>query len=306
MVFYIGKRILGMVPTLIIVVVLVFFFMRLIPGDPARMLAGKQATLEDVNNMRATLGLDKSVPVQFREYILQILHGDLGMSLRTKRPVSYEISLRYGNTLILAVTSLVWSTIVGILIGIWSARHQNKWQDYVGMTVSVSGISLPTFWVGFILISIFAVKLRILPSTGAGSLKSLVLPSFTMGLGIAAVVGRFTRSSLLETLQEDYIRTARAKGSTEGRVLFRHALRNSMISVITIIGMEFGSMMGGAVITETVFAYPGIGALMVQAVTDRDYPMVQSLVLIFSLVFMLVNLLIDVLYSILNPSIRLE
>ncbi len=299
------RRVLGTIPTLIIVITFVFFFVRMIPGDPARLVAGEQATKQDVDAVRVQLGLDKPIAVQYIRYIGGLLQGDLGNSLRTKRPVSVEIGARYGNTLALTAVSLIWSTLAGVFFGVWSGKNRGKWQDYMGMTVAVSGISLPAFWIGFLLIMIFAVKLRWFPTTGAGSLKNLVLPSVTLGISIAAVIARFTRSSVIEVLKEDYIRTARAKGLKEKAVTWRHAFRNSMISVVTVVGLQFGYLLGGSVVTEAVFAYPGLGSLLIESVNYRDYPAIQSLILIFSLQFIIINLVVDILYAILNPEIKL-
>ncbi len=303
---YTIKRIVGVIPTLIIVVTFVFFFVRMIPGDPARLVAGEQATLDAVEAVRVQLGLDKPIPVQYLKYVGGLLKGDLGMSLRTKRPVLEEIAVRYGNTMSLTIASLVWSTIVGVFLGVWSGKNRGKWQDFTGMTVAVSGISLPNFWIGFLLIMLFSVKLRWLPTTGAGSWKNLVLPAITLGTSIAAIIARFTRSSIVEVLKEDYIRTARAKGLKEKTVTWGHAFRNSMISVVTVVGLQFGFLLGGSVVTEAVFAYPGLGQLLVESVNYRDYPAIQSLILIFSLQFIIINLIVDILYAVLNPEIKMS
>ena len=302
---YIVKRIIGVIPTLILVVTFVFFFVRMIPGDPARLVAGPQATQEDVEIVREELGLNESIPKQYVNYVSGLFHGDLGTSLRTKRPVTVEVASRYGNTVRLTLLSLAWRSVAGILLGVWSGRHRSKWQDYTGMTLAVSGISLPSFWIGFILIIIFSVNLKIFPTTGADGLSSLVLPAFTLGTSVAAVVARFTRSSLIEVMKEDYIRTARAKGLREKAVIWKHAFRNSMISVVTVIGLQFGYLLGGSVVTESVFAFPGLGSLLIESVNYRDYPAIQSLILIFSLHFLIINLLVDVLYALLNPEIQL-
>lgn len=303
---YILKRVLGMIPTLFIVVTLVFFFVRMIPGDPARLVAGEQATAEDVEVVRKQLGLDQPIGMQYLKYINGLLKGDLGTSLRTKRPVKVDIGERYLNTLRLTGLSILWSTIIGVLMGVWSGTHRNKWQDYTGMTLSVSGISLPSFWVGFLLIMLFSVKLHWLPTTGADGVKSLILPSLTLGLSIAAVISRFTRSSIVEALEEDYIRTARAKGIKEKAVVWKHAFRNSLISVVTVVGLQFGFLLGGSVVTETVFAFPGIGSLLVDSVNFRDYPEIQSLILVFSLQFIVINLIVDILYAALNPEVKFK
>ena len=303
---YTVKRVVGMIPTLIIVVTFVFFFVRLIPGDPARLVAGEQATLQDVEAVRERLGLNQPVYIQYFKYVAGLLQGDLGTSLRTSRPVLTEVSARYWNTMALTAASLVWSTIAGVLLGVWSGKIRGKWQDFTGMTVAVSGISLPNFWIGFLLIMLFSVKLRWFPTTGAGTWKNLVLPAITLGTSIAAIIARFTRSSIVEVLKEDYIRTARAKGLREKTVIWGHAFRNSMISVVTVVGLQFGFLLGGSVVTEAVFAYPGLGSLLIESVNYRDYPAIQSLILIFSLQFIVINLIVDILYAALNPEIKLS
>lgn len=303
---YIARRILGVIPTLFLVTLFVFLFVRLIPGDPARLVAGEEASAETIEVIREQLGLNKPVITQYINYVGGLLQGDLGTSLKTKRPVGYEIGLRYGNTIRLALVSLVWSCVAGVLLGVWSAKKRSHWQDYTGMTFAVSGISLPSFWIGFIVIIIFSVKLKILPTTGAGSWKSLILPAFTLGTSIAAILARFTRSSLIEVMKEDYIRTARAKGLKEKAVVWKHAFRNSMISVVTVAGLQFGHLLGGSVVTEAVFAYPGLGSLLLDSINYRDYPTIQSLILIFSLHFILINLIVDIQYAVLNPEIQLS
>ena len=303
---YTIKRVVGVLPTLIIVVTFVFFFVRMIPGDPARLVAGEQATLDAVEAVRVQLGLDQPIHIQYLKYVGGLLQGDLGMSLRTKRPVLTEVAARYGNTMALTFASLVWSTVVGVILGVWSGKNRGKWQDFTGMTLAVSGISLPNFWIGFLLIMAFSVKLRWFPTTGVGSWKNLVLPAVALGTSIAAIIARFTRSSIVEVLKEDYIRTARAKGLREKTVTWGHAFRNSMISVVTVVGLQFGFLLGGSVVTEAVFAYPGLGQLLVESVNYRDYPAIQSLILIFSLQFIIINLIVDILYAVLNPEIKLS
>ena len=303
---YTINRVLGMIPTLIIVVTFVFFFVRLIPGDPARLVAGEQATLQDVEAVRERLGLNQPVYIQYIKYILGLLQGDLGTSLRTSRPVLTEVASRYWNTMALTIASLIWSTIVGVILGVWSGKNRGKWQDFTGMTLAVSGISLPNFWIGFLLIMLCSVKLRWFPTTGAGSWRNLVLPAITLGTSIAAIIARFTRSSIVEVMKEDYIRTARAKGLKEKTVIWAHAFRNSMISVVTVVGLQFGFLLGGSVVTEAVFAYPGLGQLLIESVNYRDYPAIQSLILIFSLQFIVINLIVDILYAALNPEIKLS
>lgn len=303
---YIIKRIIGVIPTLIIVTTFVFFFVRLIPGDPARLVAGPQATLEDVEVVREELGLNKPIVTQYVDYVTGLFHGDLGMSLRTKRPVATEVSLRYMNTVKLTLGSLAWSVVVGVLLGVWSGKHRSKWQDYTGMTMAISGISMPSFWIGFLLIMVFSVNLKWLPTTGADSWKSFILPSIALGTSIAAIIARFTRSSIIEVMKEDYIRTARAKGLRERTAIWKHAFRNAMISVVTVVGLQFGFLLGDSVVTESVFAFPGLGSLLVESVNYRDYNAIQSLILIFSLHFVVINLVVDILYALLNPEIKLN
>lgn len=303
---YIFKRILEVIPTLLLITFFVFMFVRMIPGDPARLVAGQDATSETIDMIREQLGLNKPLLTQYFDYMKGLLQGDLGTSLKTNRAVSYEIGLRYGNTIKLALASLVWSCIVGVFIGTWSGKNRSKWQDYTGMTFAISGISMPSFWLGFIVIMIFSVKLKWFPTTGAGTWKHIVLPAFTLGTSIAAIIARFTRSSILDVMKQDYIRTARAKGIKEKAVVWRHAFRNSMISVITVAGLQFGHLLGGSVVTESVFAYPGIGSYLLDSINYRDYPAIQSLILIFSLHFILINLIVDLLYAVLNPEIQLS
>lgn len=300
------KRILGMIPTVILVTIFVFLFVRMIPGDPARLVAGEDASPETVEMVREQMGLDQPIVKQYFDYIVELLHGDLGTSLKTKRPVIEEVSLRYGKTVKLAVLSLAWSVFVGILLGVWSGKNRGKWQDYLGMTIAVSGISLPAFGIGFIVIIIFAVKLHWLPAVGAASLKNYILPAFTLGTSIAAIMARFTRSSLIEVMKEDYIRTARAKGLKERTVVWKHAFRNSMISVVTVAGLQFGSLLGGSVVVESVFAFPGLGSLLLDSINYRDYNTIQALILIFALHFIVINLIVDILYALINPEIQLS
>lgn len=302
---YFIKRIFSIIPTIILVSIFVFLFVRFIPGDPARMLAGADATIEDVQMAKEALGLDKPAVVQYFDYMWGLLHGDMGMSLKTRNPVSYEIGLRYWYTVRLTLVSILWSVIAGLTMGIISATNRGKWKDYAGMTLAVSGISVPAFWLGLMLIQLFAVKWRLLPSTGGDELKSLILPAFTLGVGVAAVIARFTRSSVIEVLKEDYVRTARAKGLKENLIVWKHVFRNSMISVITVVGLQFGFLLGGSVVVESIFGYPGLGTLLIDSVSFRDYPMIQSLILIFSLNFIIINLIVDLLYAVVNPEIEL-
>ena len=303
---YICKRVVGVIPTLIIVVTFVFFFVRLIPGDPARQVAGPQATKEDVELVREQLGLNKPLPQQYISYVTGLVKGDLGTSLRTKRPVLTEVQGRYMNTVQLTLLSLTWSVIAGVLIGVWSGRNRSKWQDYTGMTVAVSGISMPSFWIGFMLIMVFAVKYRLLPTTGAGSFKNLILPSITLGVSIAAIIARFTRSSVIEVLKEDYVRTARAKGIGRRSVIYKHALRNALVPIVTVIGMQIPVLFGGAVIVEQLFSWPGLGLMSMSAILNRDYPVIMGVCLLSAVVVLLANLVTDIVYAVVNPAIQYD
>ena len=301
---YFLKRLLGLTPTLLIVAVLVFLFVHMLPGDPARLAAGQDADQATVELVRQELGLDRPLPEQFVTYFKHVAQGDLGTSLRTRRPVSTEIAERFLPTLLLTLTSMIWAVIFGMAIGITSAVFRNEWPDRLGMTIAVSGISFPAFALGMLLMQIFSVELGWFPTVGADTWKHYVLPSITLGAAVAAVMARFTRASFVEVIQEDFVRTARAKGLKERTVIFKHCLRNALIPVVTMMGLQFGFLLGGSIVVEAVFNWPGLGRLLVDAVTMRDYPVIQALVLLFSLEFILINLVVDVLYGYINPTIR--
>jgi len=256
--------------------------------------------------VRADLGLDRPLPAQFANFFVKIAHGDFGTSTRSKRPVSTEIGERFMPTLLLTLVSMVWATAFGMAIGIASAVWRNRWPDRIGMTIAVSGISFPAFALGMLLMEIFSVKLGWLPVVPDGTWKSYVLPSLTLGAAVAAVMARFTRASFVEVLNEDFVRTARAKGVHEPMVVLKHCLRNAMIPVVTMMGLQFGFLLGGSIVVEAVFNWPGLGRLLVDAVTMRDYPVIQAIVLLFSLEFILINLTVDVLYAVINPTIRFK
>jgi glutathione transport system permease protein len=301
---YVLKRLLGLLPTLLIVAVLVFLFVHMLPGDPARLAAGPDASPETVALVRADLGLDKPMPQQFLNFFTNMLQGDFGRSLRSKRPVSTEIAERFMPTLLLTLTSMAWAVVFGMAIGITSAVYRNQWPDRLGMTLAVSGISFPAFALGMLLMQIFSVQLGWLPTVGADSWRHYILPSITLGAAVAAVMARFTRASFVEVIQEDFVRTARAKGVSEKWVVLKHCLRNALIPVVTMMGLQFGFLLGGSIVVEAVFNWPGVGRLLVDSVTMRDYPVIQVLVLLFSLEFILINLVVDVLYGFINPTIR--
>ncbi len=303
---YFIKRLIGIIPILFFVSIFIFMFVHLIPGDPARLVAGKDASLQDVKAVQRELGLDKPLYSQYVNFVTNIVQGDLGISLKTKRSVFDEIAQRFMPTFWLTFWSMVWAVIFGLLVGVISATKRNKWQDYLGMFGAVSGISLPSFWLGLMLIQLFSVHLGWLPTGGNDSWKSYILPSLTLGAGVAAVIARFSRSSLMDVLKEDYIRTGRAKGLKENTVVWGHALKNSMIPVITMTGLQFGFLLGGSIVIETVFSWPGLGRLLIDSVSFRDYPVIQAEMLLFGLEFILINLFVDLLYGFLNPQIRYE
>src|SRR6266702_647798 len=301
---FLVKRLFGLLPTLFIDAVLVFLFVHLLPGDPARLAAGPDADEATVALVRADLGLDKPMPQQFANFFVKIAHGDFGMSTRSKRPVSQEIGERFMPTLWLTLASMVWAVVLGMAIGVVSAVWRNRWPDRLGMTLAVSGISFPAFALGMVLMQIFSVQLHWLPTVGADSWRHYILPSLTLGAAVAAIMARFTRWSFVDILHEDYVRTARAKGLPETVVIVKHGLRNALIPVVTMMGLQFGFLLGGSIVVEVVFNWPGMGRLLVDAVDMRDYPVIQGLVLLFSLEFVLINLIVDVLYAVINPTIR--
>ena len=301
---YFVMRLLGLVPTLFLVTVCVFFFVHLLPGDPAQLAAGPEADEETVQMVRERLGLDRPLPEQFVLFVKKTVTGDFGISIRSQRPVIDEVADRFGPTLLLTVAAMVWAVAFGLLIGVVSAVKRGRWPDRLGMAFAVSGISMPPFALGILLMEVFSVWLGWFPTVGAESWRHYVLPSITLGAGVAAVMARFTRSALIEVLSEDYVRTARAKGLPARQVLSRHALRNALIPVVTMMGLQFGFLLGGSIVVEKVFNWPGMGRLLVDAVEMRDYPVMQTCVLLFSMEFLLINLAVDLLYGWLNPSIR--
>ncbi|EDB1679156.1 glutathione ABC transporter permease GsiC [Salmonella enterica subsp. enterica serovar Agona] len=301
---YVLKRLLGLIPTLLIVAVLVFLFVHLLPGDPARLIAGPEADAQVIALVRQQLGLDQPLHVQFWRYITHVLQGDFGTSMVSRRPVSEEIASRFLPTLWLTITSMIWAVLFGMAIGIAAAVWRNRWPDRLGMTLAVTGISFPAFALGMLLMQIFSVDLGWLPTVGADSWQHYILPSLTIGAAVASVMARFTRSSFVDVLSEDYMRTARAKGVSETWVVLKHGLRNAMIPVVTMMGLQFGFLLGGSIVVEKVFNWPGLGRLLVDSVDMRDYPVIQAEVLLFSLEFILINLVVDVLYAAINPAIR--
>jgi peptide/nickel transport system permease protein len=303
---YTLRRLLIAIPILFTVVTLVFFIFRIVPGDPARMLAGEDASQEQIERIRAEWGLDQPVLVQYTTYLRRIAQGDLGQSIMTRRPVSTEIWYRFWNTIQLAITAIALATVCGVFFGTVSAVRRGSIWDFFATLISLLGISIPVFWLGLLLMYLFSIQLGFLPSAGKDGWKYFIMPTITLSVFSLAFITRITRSSLLETLHQDYVRTARAKGVQEMRVLISHALRNALLPVVTVVGLRFGYMLGGAVITEVVFAWPGIGRLLIQAVGARDIPVVQAILLVFAASFVLVNLTVDILYAYIDPRIRYE
>jgi len=277
-----------------------------LPGDPARLEAGPEATPADIEAIRVDMGLDGPIWAQYLRWVDNVVHGRLGRSIKTRAPVAQVIGERFMPTLWLTLVAMVWSTVVGIGIGVLSGIRRGSWQDKTGMVLAISGVSFPGFWMGLLLIDLFSVRLGWLPTGGYGTWQHFVMPAFTLGIGVAAVMARFTRSAFVEVSGEDYVRTARMKGVSERVVAWKHTLRNAMIPVITLTGLQFGFLLGGAIVIETVFSWPGLGRLLVDSVSFRDYPVIQVEIMLFSIEFVLINLLVDLLYAVANPEIRLK
>ncbi|MCL0078240.1 ABC transporter permease [Dehalococcoidia bacterium] len=303
---YILRRLLLTIPVLIGVSLLVFSMIRLVPGCPAVAIAGVHASPEFVEHIRQEFGLDKPMYVQYFRFMGRLLQGDLGISTHSRRPVVVEIWDRFPNTVELTIASLAIASLLGIGAGIVSATRRYSIFDNASMLIALFGISMPVFWLGLMLMLIFSVVLGWLPAVGRGTIWHLILPAITLGAASAAIFARMTRSSMLEVLHQDFITTARAKGLRERIVIYKHALKNALIPVVTIIGLRFGTLLSGAVLTETVFAWPGVGRLMVDSIMARDYPVVQGTVLLLAGTFVFVNLFVDILYSFLDPRIRYE
>lgn len=303
---YLIKRVVLAAPVLLGVSIVVFTIIRLIPGDPAQVMAGQNATREVVEGIRNTLGLDRPIVVQFGIFLRNAARGDLGRSLFNGAPVVEELVQRFPRTIRLAVASMLVASLIGIPAGILSATRHLSWVDSIVMVLALVGVSMPVFWLGLNLILVFAVRLRWLPAIGHETPLHLILPSITLGMASAAIIARMTRSAMLEVLRQEYVRTARAKGVAESSVIRRHALRNGLIPVVTVVGLQLGTLLSGAVLTESVFAWPGVGRLLVDAVLARDYPVIQGAVLLIATTFVFLNVLVDMLYGALDPRIRYE
>ena len=303
---YIARRLLETIPLLLVISIFVFMFIHLLPGDPARHMAGLEAPPEEVQAIREEYNLDKPLLEQYFIYMKGLLTGDMGRSLKVKLPVSELIASRFPITLQLVFAGLLWGPVLGILIGVISAIKRGTWVDMLGMLIAICGLSAPGFVLGLVGIQVFSVKLGLFPTGGLEGIKSLFLPSIVMGTGIMATLARYSRSSMLEVLREDYVRTARAKGQKESIVMFRHAFKNSLIQVVTILGLQIGGLLSGSVMTENIFSIPGMGRLLTDSISYRDYPAIQGLLMIFALEYVLINLIVDVLYGVINPKIRFD
>jgi peptide/nickel transport system permease protein len=303
---YVVKRLLSTIPVLFGISLLLFFMLRMLPGDPAQVLAGQMATPEEIENIRHQLGLDRPIHVQYAFFLSRLALFDLGRSARTQNPVTEEIWARLPNTILLAVVAIALACLFGIPAGIISAVRPYTWTDYVVTFSALFGISMPVFWLGLMLVVVFSVMLNWLPAGGTGSWKHVILPSLTLAALMVAFIARMTRASMIEVLSQDYTTTARSKGLKEQVVIIKHALKNALIPIITVVGLQFGLLLGGAVLTETVFAWPGLGRLIVDSILARDYPVIQGTILVFGLLYILVNLIVDLVYAYVDPRIRYE
>lgn len=303
---YILKRLVMLIPVILGVTFLVFFILNLSPGDTAAMIAGEGADAETIEATRIDLGLDQPVIVQYGKYMWNLLHGDMGQSYKSKRDVFPTLMAAFPNTAKLAFWSILVAVAIALPIGIISATKQYSAFDNVGMVVALLGVATPNFWLGLMLIILFSLNLGWLPSGGMGTWKNYIMPAITLGTGDAALITRMTRSSMLEVIRADYIRTARAKGVPERKVILKHALRNALIPVVTVIGLQFGSLLGGATLTETVFAWPGVGRVIVDAIKSKDTPIVMGGIVLLTITFSIVNLLVDILYAYIDPRIKAQ
>ena len=300
---FILRRFAMLIPVLVGVSLTAFLILHLAPGDPARLMAGVEASQEDVDMLRHKFGLDRPLPVQYAMFVKGLVTGEL-MSLRFESPAMEIILPKLKNTLILACASIVVAVVLGVTAGVLSATHRKSWIDYTATILSLFGISMPVFWWGLLLMLLFSVKLMWLPSGGMGTFRHIILPAVVLGTASTGIIARMTRSSMLDVLRQDYITTAAAKGLTRRLVVNRHALRNALIPTVTVVGLQFGQLLAGAVLTETVFTWPGIGRLLVTSILARDLPVVQATLVIIALLFVFVNLAVDILYAVLDPRIR--
>ena len=298
------KRLTTLLPVIAGVLCLTFALLHMVPGDPVDVMLGESASAADRHLLKSQLGLDQPLYIQFGQYVSNVLKGDFGVSIHTQTPITQLLATAYPATLILAVTALSIGLLIGIPLGIWSALKAGHWQDVMVTMVSIRLAAMPAFWLGPVLMLVFAVWLGWLPVSGMDSPAAIILPAVTLGLGLSAILTRMTRTSLLEVLNEDYIRTARAKGLSEREVLLRHALRAALLPLVTIVGLQMGSLLAGAVITETIFSWNGIGRLLVDSIEKRDYPVTQACVLVIAFSYVLINQLTDLAYRWLDPRTR--
>jgi ABC-type dipeptide/oligopeptide/nickel transport system permease component len=300
------RRLLIVIPVLWAVVTLVFLLIHIVPGDPARQLVGENATEEQVQNARVELGLDKPLSAQYADYWRGLVRGDWGINPVTGQPVLTRIISRYPATIELALAAMIIATVISIPLGVTAATHRGSVIDSLSTLVALLGISLPSFALGPLLVLIFSVNLGITPVSGIGGIENLILPSLTLGAAMSAFLTRIVRSSVLEELNEDYVRTARAKGLPERTVIYKHVLKNGLIPVVTVLGLQFGVLLAGAIITERVFSWPGVGSLLVDSISERDYKLTQGCILVIAATYVLVNTATDVVYSFLDPRIKVE
>lgn len=302
---YLARRILMAIPALFGVLTITFFLLPLVPGDPVDLMLGEQASVADKQTLRHDLGLDQPLSTRYVGFLSQTLNGDFGRSFTSRKPVSEAIRERFPATLELAITSMTLALVFGIPLGVWAATHKGRAVDHAVRFFSLTGTSLPSFWIGPFLVYIFALHLDWLPVSERGGLDHLILPAVTLAIGLIAILAQVTRAAMLEILNEDFVTTARAKGASTARVYFRHALANALIPIITVSALQFGAILTGTVVVETIFDWPGLGTLLFQAIQNRDYPVVQATVLVIALTYALVNLGADLLYAKANPKVRL-
>jgi peptide/nickel transport system permease protein len=302
-----ARRVAISAPVLFGVTVLVFLILHLIPGDPAQILLfGSRPTPEQLVQLRVQLGLDKPLPVQYIGYVGRLAHGDLGTSFITGRPIAEEIAARFPDTLQLTLAAMLVAVLIGVPVGIAGGLHPGSWTDRLAGGFSILGVAVPYFWFALVLVLVFAVNLRVLPSLGEGEPQAIVLPAVSLGWGLSAIIARLLRNNLVEIYRQPYMQVAKAKGLSESMMLYRHALKNALIPVVTILGLQFGNVLSGAVVVEVIFGRPGIGSYLVQAIQAKDIPAVQSVVLFIAVIYLVINLLVDVAYGVLDPRIRLS
>jgi ABC-type dipeptide/oligopeptide/nickel transport system permease component len=306
MIRYISLRLLFALPALWLIVTMVFLLAHIVPGDPVAQMLGEGARADDLQQLRHALGLDVPIPIQYGRYLKGVVHGNLGESFRFQQPVTRVILEHYPATLELAAVALGVCILIGIPAGVLAAHKRGEKTDHAVGVLTLFGLSLPNFALGPVLMLVFSVVLGWLPVTGRGGIPHLVLPAFTLGAALAAILTRMVRTSVIEELSADYVRTARAKGVSESGVLFRHALRNALIPILTILGLQFGTLLAGTIVTETIFSWPGIGHLTVQAITARDYPLLQGCILLIAVSYVVVNLVTDMVYAVVDPRVRFE